>query len=161
VVPADILDYLVMGFPRHHWVDCWRQLVRLAHVPHTNHAVVRTRQQVTLSLWVPVESIALLTMAKQTEIRLDFFSVAAAVFEVIEDVDLARNRLGRDDLVLLRHVSSAVDLSLMVNLQLNLDAFVSGNVLSSECGSSAARCTSSAGIAIQRIPARIADGAEL
>lgn len=88
MVPADIFNDLGVCLPADKWVDCRRQLVRLADVPHADLVVIAARQEETLSAWVPVEAVALCGMSKQSEVWSDLLSVHASVLKIVEDVNL-------------------------------------------------------------------------
>lgn len=60
------------------------------------------------------------------------------MLEVVEDVHLATDCLCRYDLIHLRHVAGPVDLTLVINLKLNLDSLVLGKVSATLCSCSLA-----------------------
>ena len=53
------------------------------------------------------------------------------MLEVVKDVHFARDRLGGDNLVHLGHVARTVDLTRVINLQLNLNALILRQVCTS------------------------------
>ena len=57
------------------------------------------------------------------------------MLEVVEDVHLATNCLCSYDLIHLWHVAGPVDLTLVINLKLNLDSLVLGKVSATLCSS--------------------------
>lgn len=74
-------------------------------------------------------------MAQQSQVGLYFVSMHASVLEVVEDMHFARDGLGCNDLVLLRHVTRSVYFSLVVDLKLNLNSLVLHDVLRADCSS--------------------------
>lgn len=124
VVPADVFYHLGVGFPRDQRIDRRRQLIGLSDIPDADLVVIASGQQVALSARVPVQTVAFECVTQQAKVWADFFGVAAAVLEVVKDVDFSRGGLGRNNFMLLRHVPRSVDFALVVNLKFNLNAFI-------------------------------------
>lgn len=124
-VPGHILDDLSVRLEGVHRVYGVVELVRLVDIPDAYESVIRAREQLSSVFWVPCQTESLLLVALQAKIRLDLvIGGFCRVFEVVKDVDFSTDGLSGDYVVALRHVSRSVDLSLMVDLSLNLNALV-------------------------------------
>ncbi len=85
--------------------------------------VVAGGQQVAVQVRVPREAVTLFLVASKAQVRhADTVGIGlGGVLGVVEDENVAGRGLGGDDARVLRHASSAVDLSLVVDLDLDLD----------------------------------------
>lgn len=114
-----------MGVPLHKGVDGRRELVWLADIPQADLIVITTREKQTHVVRVPVEPIAFSSVTQESQVRLDFVSARlSTMFEIVKNVNFTAHSLGRDDLVRLGHSASAVNLSHVIDLDLNLDPFL-------------------------------------
>jgi hypothetical protein len=128
VVPADILNDLGVCVKRNQRVDGVRELVLLINVPDVDFAVITAGEEESALKWVPVKAVAFSGMSEENHLGLHFICCwADSVFEVVEDVNITGGGLGRDDPVRLGHVSGFVYLTLVIDLQFDLDALVFGN----------------------------------
>ena len=96
---------------------------RSVDVPQADGMVIAGREQVAVQVRVPGESVALLLVSLEPQIRnADTVWVGLGrVLGVVEDKDIATRGLGGDDAGILRHVASAVDFALVVDLDLDLN----------------------------------------
>ena len=92
-------------------------------IPQADRVVIAGREQVPVEVWVPGQPVALLLVPSQSQIGLALSAWVrlAGVLRVVEHKHIAAWSLGGDDTGVLRHVASPVHLSLMVDLDLNLD----------------------------------------
>ena len=83
-------------------------------------------------------------VADEPQVRLDFvIDRGLRVLEVVKDVDLSVWGLGRDDLLVLRHIPRSVDLALVVDLDVDRN---SGLLIIGD-----ARATNSVGVVVQDV----------
>ena len=96
---------------------------RSVDVPQADGMVIAGREQVAVQVRVPGESVALLLVSLEPQIRdADTVWVGLGrVLGVVKDEDIAAGGLGGNDTGILRHVASAVDFALMVDLDLDLN----------------------------------------
>ena len=96
---------------------------RSVDVPQADGMVITGREQVAIQVRVPGESVALLLVSLEPQIRdADTVRVGLGrVLGVVKDEDIATRGLGGNDTGILRHVASAVDFALMVDLDLDLN----------------------------------------
>ena len=96
---------------------------RSVDVPQADGMVITGREQVAIQVRVPGESVALLLVSLEPQIRdADTVWVGLGrVLGVVKDEDIAAGGLGGNDTGILRHVASAVDFALMVDLDLDLN----------------------------------------
>ena len=130
LIPADILDDVGVSVVNlENWINGIRELILAIDIPHTDSAVIAARKQKTCTLRVPIEAITLTFMAEENHVRSDFVvSRAGAVLEVVKDMNFADNCLCCDNFVHLWHVARSVNLSLVINLQFNLNALIFGQI---------------------------------
>ena len=85
--------------------------------------VVAGGQQVAVQVGVPREAVTLFLVAAKAQVRhADTVGIGlGGVLGVVEDENVAGRGLGGNDARVLRHASRAVDLSLVVDLDLDLD----------------------------------------
>ena len=96
---------------------------RSVDIPQADGMVIAGREQVAVQVRVPGESVALLLVSLEPQIRdADTVWVGLGrVLGVVKDEDIAAGGLGGNDTGILRHVASAVDFALMVDLDLDLN----------------------------------------
>ena len=96
---------------------------RSVDIPQADGMVIAGREQVAVQVRVPGESVALLLVSLEPQIRdADTVRVGLGrVLGVVKDEDIAAGGLGGNDTWILRHVASAVDFALMVDLDLDLN----------------------------------------
>ena len=130
MVPGDVLDDLRVGqVDLEHGVDRVRQLVLPVHVPHADSIVIAAREQETRAERVPVKAVAFLSMTEEDHFGAHFVvRWARSVLEVVENVDLTGDRFRCNNFVHLGHVARPIDLALVINLQLDLNALIFGEV---------------------------------
>ena len=92
-------------------------------VPQTDCVVIRGRQQVTIEVGVPGQTVAFLLMSSELEVRMTLATGVgfAGVFGVVEHQDVRAGGLGGDNAGVLRHVPGSVHLSFVIDLDLNFN----------------------------------------
>jgi len=87
--------------------------------------VIAAREQQSFLLRVPIKTVALFSMTSEANLRLNFVCRwLSAMFEIIKDMDFSGGCFCGNYFVRLGHVSGAVYLSRVINLKLNLNAFI-------------------------------------
>ena len=85
---------------------------------------------------VPCQAVSLLSVTQQSHIRSDLVILrSAGMLGIIKNMNFSVvNCLGGDDLRVLRHVAGSVDLTLVVDLNVNLDSslLVCGRVIATK-----------------------------
>jgi hypothetical protein len=124
MVPSDILnDSIMRGVKTMQRLEVNLVIWQLIDVPDARLLVIRPREKKPLFYRVPCEPISLLIMAFKFQI---WFNLVVCwnlrVLIIVKDVDVTTCCFGGDNLLVLGHVPSFVDLPLMVNLNVNLDA---------------------------------------
>lgn len=101
------------------------QLVRVCrvNVPDASAAVVGAGEQDSLADGVPRKAVSFLLVPNQAEVGLHLVIFRRfRVLEIVEQVNFSADGLGGDDLVVLRHRSGSVHLSLVVYLNVDGDS---------------------------------------
>ena len=124
LMPADILDnpFMLRECIDRSWLSRSKHRLVL-YVPNTYQGVISSWEKVTLVLKVPVQPISFFRVSRQFDLRLHFVVLRGCwMFEVVENVNFARYRLGSDDVPFLRHWSCSIDFSLVIDLCFCLDS---------------------------------------
>ena len=92
-------------------------------VPQTDGVVIGGGQQVAVQVGVPGEAVAFLLVSSQLQVWVTFPAGVglAGVLGVVEHQHVGAGGLGGDDAGVLRHVPGPVDLTLVVDLDLDLN----------------------------------------
>ncbi len=92
-------------------------------VPQADRVIVRRAQQVPVQVRVPRQSVALLLMATETEIRVTLAVRLrlGRMLRIVEDEHFAAGSLRGDDARVLRHVARPVHFALVVDLDLDFN----------------------------------------
>jgi len=124
MVPSDVLDDSVMGgIKAMQRLEVHLVIWQLIDVPNACLLVVWAREEKPFFDGVPRKPVALLIMTFKLQVWFDLIvSWDFRVLIIVKDVDVAACCFRGDNLLVLRHVSGFVDLSWMVDLDVNLDA---------------------------------------
>ena len=122
-VPGDILNHSSVPSEDCLGVDDLVLLWGRVDVPQANCVVVTGREEVSIEVGVPGETIAFLLMTSQPQVWLTLATRVrlAGMFRVVEHKHVTTWSLSGDDARVLRHVPGPVNLTLMVDLDLNFD----------------------------------------
>ena len=93
------------------------------HIPQAHCSVVGSREQMSSDVGVPRESVSFLGVASETELWTTGVVVARnrRMLGVVENEDVIAWRLGSNQVRVLRHVTSTVNFSFVVHLDLYID----------------------------------------
>jgi hypothetical protein len=109
-----------MGLKVEHWILVELILISRINVPNTNSLVVRSTEQESLLHWVPSQAITFLSVPCQTEIW--FYLIVnwcLWMFVIIKNINFTINSFSGYYLLILWHISSSVNFSLMIYLHIN------------------------------------------
>jgi hypothetical protein len=128
VIPGHVLnDWAVSGVKWKKWFLSDLVGVGGVDVPYTGLAVVRSREQETFFYGVPREPIALLAVTDEAQIWLYLVvNRSFRVLKVVKNVNLSICSFGCNNFLILRHVSSFIDFTLVVNLDIDRDSSLLG-----------------------------------
>lgn len=122
-MPCDVFDDSSVSGEDVLCVDDTIFLGRRVDVPQANGVIVRGRQQVSVQVRIPRQTVAFLLVAAKTQVWVAFARRLglARMLGVVKDENVGRWSLGGDDAWVLWHVASTVDFSFVVDLNFDFN----------------------------------------
>ena len=120
IIPGNVFNNRTVSFKIKDCLLVKHVLVGGIDIPDTNPAIITTRQQKPFLHWVPFKAISLLSMTEEWQIWFDFIiKWSLWMLEIIKQFNFSIRSFGRNDLLVLWHISCTVDFSSMINLNIN------------------------------------------